>query len=538
MDLRRQWRRVWAGAVCLVATGGLLAAEAAADAPAPAPQISSITVPNQAAVVPPYGDLVPGSDGAVWALAYDVPDAYQTMPRTLTLDRFGDAGLLTRAPFPAALASGRLRIPLTPLADGGMATIVADQEGSVEPDVHVSHMSLVRFGPDGQVSETTELPQQARRAYGFAIAPDGTVWFARACQDSLFRRSPGGQLTRRALDHVGCGAHLEREAGAGLTIAPDGAVWFADLCQGRVERLAVDGTLRVWRPKRNSCGYSYDRTIAPAIVHSDPRGGVVWFSSSAYGGGYGGRITAAGRVQRLPLSGSDVFVAANGDVWASGRGFDEAGKAKPVALPDGTTGEVTAQARDGSIWSIAGHSTFHDEYRSSYTSWSDQIAANVTEGGAWPLPAAVATSAADTLSLGPDGALWTPLQDASASGPRPTLAAVRVLPANVMAPRTPTAQIARVLARTGRTAWLQLTCDAERGRFCTGSVTLASGSLVHAPSRFVIAGQARGAVALQLSPSAAKALHRGSLPVSVRVTANGAPLTRTAIRLPAVSRSR
>ncbi len=531
-------------ATMLVSTLGV-APGAQAAAPRPAPSLSTLPYPSNDLPRP----LVPGPDGALWLLTADRdPQTERVIP---TLSRFGPRGLLTRTPVTAApglkqdsVAPGlATRTGPTPLGDGGMGVVVAQQSGSAPGVVH--GVALVRVAAGGGDPQATQLPSQAQPAAGFGIAGDGTVWFARACADALYRRTPSGAVTRIPLRRLGCGGQAVEEQGSTVTVAPDASVWFVNLCQGRVAHVSRTLSVREWRTPSITCDLADRDGFSPASITLEPQGGIAFFSGLGQGAG---RITPSGTIEPIRAAGP-IDATPDGTLWlasTSGLGaLASSGTVRPVPLAPGPAQGVTSVAADrtGTAWLLGGH--FTPSYPYGVGSLAPISLGTLRSGGEtahWQLPdlggTATATIPPGTpLTLGPDGALWTIIQSDGVYYTSQEL--LRILPADVATPRPPLATaVPKPLARVGRTVWLQLSCDADAGRYCQGSVTLAKASLVHAPAPFVIAGQSRGAVALQLSAAAARALHRGSLKATVRVASSGVPLTRATITIPGVKRSR
>jgi hypothetical protein len=476
--------------------------------------------------------LTPGPDGAVWGLS----ERYRpgTDVTDHVIDRIGPDGALSHMLLPSLRADGtqtQLRSPLTALADGGMGMIVAHTERTLTGVERVPDVTLTHIGAGAAFSEAFSLPQPARRAHSFAIAADGSVWFGRACRDELYRVSPEGRLVRMRLPRLGCtGDDAERTSA--IAVAPDGAVWLANVAQHRIVRRDLDGRLRTWDLVQDSCeAVELDEGPAPLTLLLDGRGGLLYEAV-----GCAGRIAASGR----PDMGFDYdgtgFVDDEG-VWWNGAGatrLDGWHRASP--LPSGARASDVVQAHDGAAWFVGGFHHYEGYKSTEHIWWNEpQVATFVgDEPQRWSLMNVVPSSSGEYRldagqgTLGPDGAIWTIVR----SSDRPAL--VRIVPPGTRAPRAPVATVTRVLRRDGRTLWLQLACDAERGRFCRGRVTLARRSFVAAPARFAIAGTTRAAIPLTLSRDATDALRRGgrrAVPVTAVVRNVGASATRKRVTL-------
>lgn len=469
------------------------------------------------------GTLAAGLDGSTWAVE-------RTDLAEVSFTRYGSSGELSSVPLNRPL--DEFHTAPKPLADGGMGAIVASMERNYPPVA--GYVALARANAAGTVVRLTPLPAAARRAEGFAIEGDGTVWFARGCADAIYRWLPNRKLTRFQLRRVGC-VNDSSESRSALSVGVDGSAWFVNLEQRRIARVDARGRVREWRVP-----LSRDPDGQPLRLAADPRGGLA-FSDEGYWGTRGvvaGRVTSAGTLLMWEETGVPAF-GADGTLWqTTSRGLARTGRDGDrwdVALP-GAPETATSQtfalalARDGTPWFLAG------SYESppSRDGYYEQLSfGSVPFGidGAAELPADAVSGLAThreerigDLVLGGDGAFWSYLTTGERQGQL-----VRLLPPGVGDPRRPMASARRVLARDGRTVVLQLSCDADRGRLCHGTVRLAKAA---ARTPFVVEGQSRAAVRLTLEKRASDALRRrGALRTTAIVRGDGAGETRRALRL-------
>lgn len=485
-------------AAALFGGGAAAAAAAAAEETALAPAIE--TYPAETG---DGGPLAAGADGAMWS--FERRDG----GLGAAIVRYGPTGLLSRADAPVPWE--RAWTPPTPQADGGMAVVVSpwNERGQAPMRLHA--------GARGTRVTAIRLPRSARTADAFAVAGDGTVWWADTCARALRRWRPGKPLLNVPMRIDRCRGGF-RSASA-LAVGPDGAVWYVNANQGWVVRRDVRGGLRRWAfwPARE--------WAPPSSLAVDPRG-----ASLAFGDLWGhasGLVTRAGRNVRTAL-GLPAF-APGGTLWSAGadalvsRRSD--GKRTASPLPPDRDAIAIAIARDGRPWVMTG--VFADGL--SAGTYYDDVAIATTGGAPAGWPIAAAGRRAETsddplpLTLGGDGALWTRVWTWGGN------AVARIVPPGLRAPRRPVARVTGVLARNGRTVVLQVRCAAERGRFCRGAVTLGGGAKA---VRYVAPGQNGAAVSLTLTRRAARTLRRrGALTVGARAGSAGAGTTRTTVRL-------
>jgi len=454
--------------------------------------------------------LVSGPDNALWAYepaGGNAPGAFV---------RYGSSRQLSAVDAPAD-ASWALT-PLTPQADGGMALVAsrwADRARRLP--------GLFRVDAGGRRVSMRTLPRSASAADAFALTSDGTVWYVDLCGDALYRWRPGEKAARVRLQPAQCSG---AETASTLTVGPDGAVWFLNAPQGRVVRRDAAGRMRQWAFQPGHGTYS------PSVVAADARGGALAFSDASPTATTGGWVTRSGRfvpsMLGAPAFGSDgrLWQAAEGRIVARSAG----GRITSIELPGADVDPVQlAIARDGGLWFTTGR---YEAPLSSASYYFDLSVATVKGEvlASWPLDASNPGRAAQygdaptPLTLGGDGALWT--RATSGGG---TTSIVRIVPPELNAPRKPAARVTGVLARRGRMVVVQVRCDAERGRFCRGTVRLGAAAKA---VRWIAPGQSGTAVSLTLTRGAERRLRRrGALRTNAVVRPTGAGTTRKALTL-------
>jgi streptogramin lyase len=508
--------------------GATLALTAAAAHAAPTAQ-----------VVPGTGrNLVAGPDGAMWGL--DTPYPFRDIEQVV---RFGPDGLATRSDLPAGVAPATSDERLRPLPDGSMGLVVQDsaQAQSAGP------MAFLRFAPGtGTLTSRTPLPRSADAPFGFASAPDGTLWFARSCKDEVDHLGTGGRITRIRLPHLGCDSHAAgRERGAGLAFDADGAVWLVNTCMGRVDRIAPNLHVQEWWTPRAEChavGSELPQGTPPHIV-VQPHGGIAVDVPRATRG------NTRGVPRRVPRfrSGPAGQLALDGSRWQQDTRQltrrDPAGRTATFANPvdvDNVASDlafmrggqaVTVRAR---LWQTIPPDP-HD--LTPELLYIDPALVTVAADGATsavPLPdggadAGKKLNVGRQLALAPDGALWfEELRDAK-QGPDPgyDLRTVRIVPDTIPPQQTPATTLRTVRTRVGSHVWLQLSCRADLARFC-----LATATIGQATTRFVLDGATTRTVALRLEAGTVRALrHHRVVRRTVMLTTQGGSPVRTQITL-------
>ncbi len=308
---------------------------------------------------------------------------------------------------------------------------------------------------------------------------------------------------------------------------------------GRIDRVALDGRVREWRAPRIACDEheGVETTVVP-----DPRGGIAYASRGLYGGG-SGRVRA-GRRERFPSFGAGTFTR-DGALWRSvptgveRRAAD--GRIATFQTPRGLT-QVSAPTptRDGGVavvrasyWRSYGGdahsdpvSTYLDARLTLLAPDGSQTDVPLPDSGTDAFPHFGGTS----LTLGPDGAFYLHELRVGADEYHLSTQLLRVLPDGAMTPRPPDAAVQRVLGRVGRTLWLQVGCDADAARFCSGSVTLAGMGMTDGAGPFALAGGVPGAVPVTLGSRALETLRRrGSVHATVVVAPAGAAISQRTV---------
>lgn len=497
----------------------------------PAPRIEQ--VPGQFALA---RDAIAGPDGAIWQVVSDFDDVGAR--RVQSLERVGVTGQLSRTEFAddvsyrpggGATYTEVLTKPSW-LSDGGAALVVRKSGSSLATDV-----KLLRFDARGKLLGSSSLPQSARRAISFAVANDGTVWWARNCLDALYRRDPSGEVTLTRLPKRGCGAEREdgstapaEENGTALTLAADGGVWLMSVCKPRLVRLAPDGSVRQWERFAARCRTpgDYDSYVVPPTVTADQTGGIAWsgYKSS-------GRIDTRGRIVQYDPSGAGGFFDLAGTAWTMrARIAANPTTVTPLRVPDGRQGQFVAPAWGGGAWIVGSRATYVFAGKESYT-WYDDASVQLfaTDGTArnWALPPMSGGPSENvwiTAALtGADGALWVSYWDYG----RHSKQLYRVTPPDLPAAAPTGATATAVTGRSGRAVTVQLRCDADPGRFCSGSVRLGGAARA---ARYVLGGQRRAGVRLTLGDRAAARLRRGwRVRTTALVVNTGATSTRTSL---------
>ncbi len=220
----------------------------------------------------------------------------------------------------------------------------------------------------------------------------------------------------------------------------------------------------------------------------------------------------------------------DGTLWLGGSSLTAVAQDGPATvrpLAGGRDATALAIARDGAPWYLDGLLRWPpstDPYLGEvgFGTLADDALAGWTLTGPGGGPVSQAVEPAIRLVLGGDGALWTRTDRGWRSS-----TIVRIAPQGLGPARAPVARLTRTLARAGRVLTLQVSCAAERGRFCRGTVRLRGAA---APVAYVAPGQSGAAVRLTLSGKAAKTLKRGrAVRATVQVTSRGAAATARAL---------
>lgn len=468
--------------------------------------------------------LAAGPDGAMWLVDRDTSNDPEYGGGHQLIARVAMDGSVRRWPLPSF--GGFSEQPgLVPLLDGSLGLV--SEIARDEQQAPIFAFVRVRAGR-GPVSSV--LPYATKGAQTLAIAADGTVWFARSCDDVLGRVRPGGETERFRLARVGC-RHVDDWVdpwrSAVVRQGLDGRTWLVNLCQGRVARVDLHDRVREWR-------------LAPACTE-DPVSARVLPSAVAFAqdGSLllpGARITARGTLVRERGAEVPDVVTPDGTRWFGAR-WDEqlrlqtvvGGRRTATAASDGPLLSAAA-GPDGLLWHVRAIVTFAQPSVSGFT---QPVLAAVDASGAVRRQIAVqgripgiSLTAAPSLTAGPDGAVWTTMQ----SDYRRSSQLLRV-PTGVAAGSPPQARVRRLLARDRGRVWLQLDCAARPGQFCTGGVELAGrrGRLA-ARVPFALEAGTRQALQLRLGRRAQRALRGGSLAATARIS--GSAPTSVKVEVP------
>ncbi|HST43376.1 MAG TPA: hypothetical protein VLK58_27875 [Conexibacter sp.] len=515
----------------------IVAPGTATGAVAAEPAAPTVTVFDGGAL-PPDAFALP--DGALAGVAYGYGGDGSSFVEATRIEADGTVRRTVVPPLPGRRGALWLTGAVRPLTDGTVGVVARQAVARRSGDLLVVGVELLRLDGAGAVVARTALPASARGANGFALEADGTVWWARACRDRLYRRTSEGTVAAIRLPRHGCrgGRGLGGpERATALAVGADGAVWMVNLCRRRIVRLGADGRLRQWTPDRGRCVVraGWDEYVDAPLLTVDPRGGIAYYLDVRDFGrpnadAEGGRVLPDGTLLTHAPTGFPGFIAADGSAWLHGARVGPGGRrAQELTLPGGRTVLDVEPARGGA-WLIGGRGTFHDEYKSSSWSYDEMAVALLGADGTradWPLTALLGAEAADKqlgeATLGADGALWLTLWGGGADGAR----LLRVVPPTPAPPTTPDAVPSGGIARAGRLLTLPLACRADPGRWCSGSVTLSTGA---APVRFLVAGQQRAGIRLTLDGNAARTLRDGGVvEATATVASDGAGTVRPRI---------
>lgn len=225
--------------------------------------------------------------------------------------------------------------------------------GRISPDGTVSIFPL----PNGENEEEKHVFDDGP----LVIGSDGNAWFsgARGLPDAegrvagnepiIGRLTPSGQLTEFDLPREG--GHPIR-----LTMGPDGNVWFTESQGHRLARITPDGQIQ---------GYPLPPGTEPYDLAAGPDG-AIWFMENRSAGQAIGRMTTAGILTEftLPLGEGEepgglygagsLAAGPDGRIWFVGeRGFvgriSPSGRLSRVAIPTRIP-EDLAIGPEGSVW--------------------------------------------------------------------------------------------------------------------------------------------------------------------------------------------
>ena len=405
--------------------------------------------------------FTPGTDGLLWG----VLDAQTGFGPTVV--RLGPDGLVTRTVLPPSLLPFDTNGILRPMPDGSMALFERHYEYRYGSPVLLG-FTLVRLAPGtGAITSVHELPAIPPAVVGVTVAPDGAIWFARACKDEVDRIDANGVVTRVRLPKLGCeGQAVGGELGTGLAFDPTGALWFVNLCQGRIVHISVARHIRTWQSASVYCPEPEVESpfAAPATIEPDPRGGIAFASNGVEFDS--GRITH-GRLDQFTSDGAGLF-SSDGALWrASLRDIElrAPGKTRSFPTPTGMTPisnlvldrSGNATRVDASYWkTYPGDS--HDPYIPVYLSPRVDMVDARGSDTTYPLAHGGADEPTQihnaTIALAPDGALW--LQESRyADESDSTSTLLRLVPDGLAMPQRPLVRVQASVARLGGALWIQ-----------------------------------------------------------------------------------
>ena len=300
-------------------------------------------------------------------------------------------------PIPTSSASA----PGTPIS--GIFTRFAPIDGSFVPGIAAGPDGAMWFTEDGTPNigrittggAITNLPI-AKNASPWAIAngPDGAMWFTDLATDAIGRITPAGAITEFPIARPQAGP-------LGIAAGSDGAVWFTE--NDRIGRMTSAGAYSDFAVPTVGSG-TQNITAGPD--------GALWFTETA--AGKIGRITTSGAITEYSAL-SNVFrqnvenpigIAAgpDGALWFGDAGTNSIGRISTAGtivefpVPNGFPSYLTA-GPDGAMYLANGPAI-------------DRISPAGFVTGTYPIP--LPGSAALSIALGPDDALWMGEQSPSA----------------------------------------------------------------------------------------------------------------------------
>lgn len=254
---------------------------------------------------------------------------------------------------------------------------------------------LVPFGQINKIS-----------AYDITVGPDGALWFTGSGVAKIGRITTDGMFTEYALP--GSDHSPQR-----ITTGPDGALWFTEFIghQGKIGRITTAGTITEFElsPCPGTCG-RYPNGIAAGPD------GALWFTD--IGDGRIHRITTTGTVGDYGSPGpGDMTVGADGALWFT---------ATDTAGPNDRIGRITTSGAMTTyllpIYSRPTFNGYNNLAPDSITTGPDgalwfscsrvNVLGRISTGGQVtlyplpPVPSADDLWVSRSITLGPDGALW------------------------------------------------------------------------------------------------------------------------------------
>lgn len=241
---------------------------------------------------------------------------------------------------------------------------------------------------------------------GITTGPDGKLWFAKHIEQKIGRINTDGTF---ASDFPASG-----QTGPGpfhITTGPNNTAWFTELGYPPQVQTSGIGKMDV---NGNYTSYPLADGTNPLDIISGPLNGM-WFTEN--GAGAIGFISATGRASGVlgcficeypiptPNSGpGDITVGPDGNLWFTETNTDKVGRFNPGTetftefnLAAGTRPEGIVTGPDGNLW-VTGHD-------------NNTIVRMNTSGtilNVFPIPGP--DSGATNIIVGPDGALWFPME--------------------------------------------------------------------------------------------------------------------------------
>jgi virginiamycin B lyase len=195
----------------------------------------------------------------------------------------------------------------------------------------------------GAITEFPIAPPQAD-PLSIAAGSDGALWFTE--NDRIGRMTTAGAYSDFAVPTVGSGPES-------ITAGPDGALWFTEESAGKIGRITTSGAITEYTALSNVFRQNVENPIGIAAGPD----GALWFGD--VGTNSIGRITTAGTIVELPVpNGFPDYLTAGPDgamYLANGPAIDRVSLAGvvtntyPIPLP-GSAALSIALGPDGALW--------------------------------------------------------------------------------------------------------------------------------------------------------------------------------------------
>ena len=259
--------------------------------------------------------------------------------------------------------------------------IIRDRDGVSVWILGTGNNTVLHVMPDGSAT-SYPLPLSGL-GIQLAQGTDGVVWVPEQYRDAIVAIGPEGQVTECRLP----GKNLEPQS---TSVASDGTgVWVAEGRGGAIAQL-------VW-PKREFNVFTIGQPgVRAAEVLADPAGGA-WFT--VMGAAFLGRVTADGKVDRIPLGGSGTYLglllAPDGSVWVADFEGDAVyrvatdRKVTSWPTPPRSSPQGLALDRQGDLW-------FTESRSNQIARIRNNTVQKAYDTGQWP----------DHLAITTDGQVW------------------------------------------------------------------------------------------------------------------------------------